>query len=91
MLIQTDKLMHSKREQKDQEALKKVLHNGYTSEQERVSAGNLPGSKIRKRYSVGMSYVVVLRSINLSVDIQFVIEEFYTIDYKLLVFKEFYC
>ena len=45
--------MHTKHERKEDNALKKLLHNGYSSEQEKVSAGNLPGSRIRKRMSVG--------------------------------------
>ncbi len=53
MCFQPDKLSASKTASKEETALRKVLHNGYASEQEKATAGNLPGSRVRKRMSVG--------------------------------------
>ena len=42
---------HSKQEMKQDAAMRRMLHNGYGSEQEREAA--LPGVARRKRMSVG--------------------------------------
>ena len=39
-------------QEKENNKLKQLLHNGYTTEEERSSA-RLPGARVRKRYSLG--------------------------------------
>ena len=60
--LQTEKLKDNNKKTKDKEKkgkdkevedLNKILHNGYSSEQEKNIAKNLPGVRLRKRQSVG--------------------------------------
>lgn len=67
--LQSGKFSKSKESQEDS-ALKKILGNGYATEEERSQASSLPGAKIRKRYSVGEFYWNVIIQIYLFMDCQ---------------------
>ena len=51
---QTEKFAKPRVEKQREDDLKKVLHNGYTTEEEKSASLLLPGAKTRKRYSLGI-------------------------------------